>query len=202
MTVEPNGGDRRVPDMDFTIGSAEPSAIEFVAVEAAEMVRAILPFEEFYREQRASIGRALAVTLRDAQLASEAIDEAMARAYQRWGRVQALDNPGGWVYRVGLNWSRSFLRRATRPAPTWITNDGTVIEGVGIDPAIDKALGELSIEQRAVVVCRLLIGLSEAQTAEALNLRPGTVKSRLARGTARLQKLLSPLDPANKDDHS
>jgi RNA polymerase sigma-70 factor (ECF subfamily) len=193
--------------MEFTIGAAEPiplefATVEFVTVEATEMVRAILPFEEFYREQRANIARALAVTLRDTQLASEAIDEAMARAYQRWGRVQALDNPGGWVYRVGLNWSRSIVRRAMRPAPTWITNDGTVIDGTGLDPSIDKALAELSIDQRAVVVCRLLIGLSEAQTAEALNLRPGTVKSRLARGTARLQNLLSPLDPANKDGHS
>jgi RNA polymerase sigma factor (sigma-70 family) len=200
--VEPNGGDRRVPDVDFTIGAAEPSALEFLAVEPTETVQPTLPFEDFYREQRAAIGRALAVTLRDTQMATEAVDEAMARAYQRWNRVQALDNPGGWVYRVGLNWSRSLLRRAMRPAPTWITNDGAVIDTAGLDPAVDRALAELSVDQRAVVVCRLLMGLSEAQTATALNLRPGTVKSRLARGIARLQTLLSPLDPANKDDHS
>jgi DNA-directed RNA polymerase specialized sigma24 family protein len=199
MNVEPNGGDQRVPDVDFTIGQADPGAIEFIAVEAD--VQAILPFEEFYSEQRSAIGRALALTLRDTQLASEAVDEAMARAYQRWNRVQALDNPGGWVYRVGLNWSRSILRRALRPAPVWVTGAGTCIDGGGLDPTIDRALAQLSIEQRAVVVCRLLIGYSEAQTAAALGLRPGTVKSRLARATARLQSLLSPLDPANKDDH-
>jgi DNA-directed RNA polymerase specialized sigma24 family protein len=199
MNVEPNGGDQRVPDVDFTIGQADPGAIEFIAVEAD--VQAILPFEEFYSEQRSAIGRALALTLRDTQLASEAVDEAMARAYQRWNRVQALDNPGGWVYRVGLNWSRSILRRALRPAPVWVTGAGTFIDGGGLDPTIDRALAQLSIEQRAVVVCRLLIGYSEAQTAAALGLRPGTVKSRLARATARLQSLLSPLDPANKDDH-
>ena len=160
-----------------------------------------MPFEEFYRDQRAAIGRALALTLGDTQLASEAVDEAMARAYQRWARVQALDNPCGWVYRVGLNWSRSILRRALRPAPTWVTSGIAVSDHGGLDPAIDRALAQLSVEQRAVVVCRLLIGYSEAQTAAALGLRVGTVKSRLARATARLQSLLSPLDPANKDDH-
>jgi DNA-directed RNA polymerase specialized sigma24 family protein len=201
VNVEPNDGVGRVPDVDFTIGQSDPNVVEFINVDSTDMMLAILPFEEFYREQRAPIGRALAITLRDSQLASEAVDEAMARAYQRWDRVQALDNPGGWVYRVGLNWSRSILRRALRPAPLWITNSGAAIDAGGLDPTIDRALGQLSIEQRAVVVCRLLIGYSEAQTAAALGLRPGTVKSRLARASTRLQSLLSPLDPSNKDDH-
>jgi len=201
--MEPNHGVERVPDVDLTIdldGTGDDSTIGFVTVSPAEVLE-IRPFEEFYREQRAPIGRALAVTLRDTQLASEAVDEAMARAYQRWNRVQTLDNPGGWVYRVGLNWSRSILRRAMRPAPAWVTSGDTSGDGTGVDPAIDRALAKLPIEQRAVVVCRLLIGLSEAQTATALGLRPGTVKSRLARASSRLQSLLSPLDPANKDDH-
>ena len=201
MKMEPNGDAQRVPDVEFTIGHSDPGLVEFIAVDSNDTIRALLPFEEFYRNQRAPIGRALALTLRDTQLASEAVDEAMARAFQRWPRVQALDNPGGWVYRVGLNWSRSFLRRALRPAPTWVTADRLVDDGNTLDPTIDRALAQLSIEQRAVVVCRLLIGYSEAQTALVLGVRPGTVKSRLARATARLQSLLSPLDPANKDDH-
>ena len=114
--------------------------------------------------------------------------------------MQSLDNPGGWVYRVGLNWSRSILRRSLRPAPVWVTGADVVVDRSAVDPAIDRALAELPFEQRAVVVCRLLIGYSEAQTSTALGLRPGTVKSRLARATARLHTLLSALDPANKDD--
>jgi DNA-directed RNA polymerase specialized sigma24 family protein len=204
MNVEPNDGGERVPDVDFAIGQTEPylepATAEFIPVHASDAAHPIMLFEVFYREQRAPIARALALTLRDSQLATEAVDEAMARAYQRWNRVQTLDNPGGWVYRVGLNWSRSILRRALRPAPVWVTDAGTMTDGSGLDPAIDRALAELSIEQRAVVVCRLLIGLSEAQTATALGIRLGTAKSRLARASTRLQSLLSPLDPANKDE--
>lgn len=200
MSREPNPGDGRVPDVELTIDGNSGIA-ELISISAADVFE-ILPFEDFYREQRAPIGRALALTLRDTQLASEAVDEGMVRAYQRWSRVQTLDNPGGWVYRVGLNWSRSILRRARRAAPVWVTAAGVATDNAGLDPAIDRALAQLSVEHRAVVVCRLLIGYSEAQTATALGLRPGTVKSRLARATARLQTLLSPLDPANKDDHS
>jgi RNA polymerase sigma-70 factor (ECF subfamily) len=83
----------------------------------------------------------------------------------------------------------------------WVTSNAAALDGTPLDPAIGAALAELSIEQRAVVICRLLIGYSEAQTATALGLRPGTVKSRLARATTRLQALLSPLDPSKKDDH-
>ncbi|MFT3852577.1 MAG: sigma factor-like helix-turn-helix DNA-binding protein [Ilumatobacteraceae bacterium] len=162
-------------------------------VQAAELItttEASVSFEAFYRGERARIGRALAVTLRDRELAIDAVDEAMARAYARWARVGTLDNPGGWVYRVGLNWSRSFLRRATRPAPLWVTRPVGAPPDASGDPAVDAALGQLSVDQRSVVVCRLLLGLSERETATALNLRPGTVKSRLHRATQRLQTLL------------
>ena len=74
-------------------------------------------FETFYRESYADIAAALTVTLGDLDLAQEATDEAMVRAYVRWEKIRAYDNPGGWVYRVGLNWARSARRRLTRALP-------------------------------------------------------------------------------------
>ena len=68
-------------------------------------------FETFYRDGYADIARALTVTLGNLDLAQEATDEAMVRAYARWDKIGAYDNPGGWVYRVGLNWARSTRRR-------------------------------------------------------------------------------------------
>ncbi|MCU1360229.1 MAG: putative polymerase ECF-subfamily sigma factor, partial [Ilumatobacteraceae bacterium] len=171
--IRPVGG---VPVVDFTMDSA-PQLIVIGDVEPL-MVR-YPSFEDFYRTSRASIGRALAMTLRNNSLAAEAIDEAMARAFQRWPHVSQLDNPGGWVYRVGLNWSRSVVRRLTRSAPPWVGAVETSPAPAVQDPLIDRALQLLTVDQRAVVVCRLLLNLSEASTAEALGIRPGTVKSRL-----------------------
>ncbi len=149
-------------------------------------------FHEFYSEARPSVGRALALTLRNADLAADCVDEALVRAYQRWDRVSGLDNPAGWVYRVGLNHARSRVRRLLRrpPARPEIYHEIQVS-----DPAIERALAALPIDQRAVVVCRHLLGWSEAQTAAALRIRPGTVKSRLSRALTRLEAELHHLRP-------
>ncbi len=148
-------------------------------------------FEDFYREQRDRIGRALAVTFNDDELAAEAVDEAMTRAYARWAKVSCYDNPGGWVFRVGLNWGISVLRRRKRATPTDAHEAVTTADGP--DPAIAAAVAALHPDQRAVVVCRLLLGWSEQQTASALRIRPGTVKSRLHRASGRLQVQLQHL---------
>jgi len=156
-------------------------------------------FEEFWLARRDQIGRALAMTIGDAQLAAEAVDEAMARALQRWPQVSAMPHPSAWVYRVGLNWSRSIGKRVRRWPPIWLASPATSIDADAADPSIDAALAALPVAQRSVVVCRLLLGLSEAQTAEALHLRPGTVKSRLSRAVDQLSASLAHLDPKEID---
>lgn len=196
--TEPNDDARRVPHVDITISGAVP-AIQHQphherAIVAVDTVQRFVSFDDFYRAHRQPIARALSLTLRDPQLAAEATDEAMARAYQRWHHVNQLDNPGGWVYRVALNWSRSFLRRVARPAPIWVAPESHAAPPAIHDPAIDRALDQLSIDQRAVVVCRLLLGWSELHTAATLGIKPGTVKSRLHRAVHRLSSLLAPLE--------
>src|SRR5690349_14387934 len=71
-------------------------------------------FEVFYLAHLDRIYRALAVTLKDVDLAREAADEAMVRAYSHWPRIRRHDNPAGWVYRVGLNWATSWWRKVHR----------------------------------------------------------------------------------------
>lgn len=145
-------------------------------------------FADFYRTERAGLVRALALTLGDADLATEAVDEAMTRAYQRWRSVADMNNPTGWVYRVALNWSRSVLRsRRRREAQPLF--DREAIEGFGpmADPAVRRALAALDVKHRAVVVCRFFLDMTEDETAKALDIRPGTAKSRLHRATRQLR---------------
>ena len=175
------------------------------AVPASEQPRARRPqtpvevvtrlgFEDFYRAERRQVGRALAVTFGDYELAAEAVDEAMTRAYARWSKVSTLGNPGGWVYRVGFNWGISVLRRRRRSTPS-NRAEVHVEMPVTSEPAVGAALAALPAAHRAVVVCRLMLGWSEQQTADALRIRPGTVKSRLHRANARLQSELHHLKP-------
>jgi RNA polymerase sigma-70 factor (ECF subfamily) len=150
-------------------------------------------FHDFYVRTRDLVGRALALTLHDADLAADAVDEAMVRAFQSWTKVRRYTNREGWVYRVGLNHARSRLRRLARRR----THQRESIAGpeAGFEPEILRALGELSVDHRSVVVCRLVLDWSEADTAGALGIRPGTVKSRLARAVAQLQPRLAHLRP-------
>ena len=143
-------------------------------------------FEEFYRTQRDDLVRALALTLRDVSLGADAADEAMARAYQRWDQVEGYDNPTGWTYRVGLNWARSRLRKLTRE----VSVDGVdpaVSDPTPLDPVVAAAIDSLSPRHRAVVVLRYFLDWSIADIARALEVRPGTVKSRLHRGLGALR---------------
>ena len=132
------------------------------------------------------MARALALTLGDTGLGVEATDEAMTRAYQRWSQVSAYDNPAGWVYRVGLNWARSRRRKWVREVFRSESPDREAPPAPEVDPALDEALAALPVEQRSVVVLRYLLDWSEFQTAEALEIAPGTVKSRLSRALDRL----------------
>lgn len=150
-------------------------------------------FEDLYARSRADIARALALALGDVDLAHEATDEAMARAYERWGAVRGLERPEGWVYRVAMNWALSIVRRRRRSQHRLYDPTDTSIAIT--DPDVHAALGELDVKHRSVIVCRHLLGWSVAETAAALGVREGTVKSRLHRAHRILQARLRHLDP-------
>ena len=148
-------------------------------------------FDDFYRRHRDEVGRALTFTLGDPSLGQEAVDEAMARAYQRWEQLRGTENPAGWVYVVGRRWGLSWRRGRRREKRR---EEFVALQAGGrVDPATEDlvdlmtALGELNTDHRTVVVCRFSLGLSVRETAELLSIREGTVKSRLARALDQLR---------------
>ena len=159
--------------------------------EAAPLDAVAVRFEDFYAANRDELARALGLALRDGALGAEAADEAFARACQRWGQVSAYANPQGWVFRVGLNWARSWLRRVRRErerrpllAQPYATEDRAR------DLDLERALERLNDAHRAVIVARFYLDWSVAETAEALGIAAGTVKSRLSRGLEQLREVL------------
>ncbi|MEP2370413.1 sigma-70 family RNA polymerase sigma factor [Ilumatobacter sp.] len=157
-------------------------------------------FETFYRERRDAVVRAVALAIGDLEQAADSTDEAMISAYQRWSKVSALDQPAGWVYRVAVNHSRSRFRRVARKARynlSFVTDhhdDTPFANGIG-DSDLLRALHELPLARRSVVVLRVLLEFSEHECAEALGIRPGTAKSRLHRGLTQLRQSVPHLSP-------
>ena len=151
-------------------------------------------FADFYRDHCERIGHALLVTLGDHELARDATNEAMARALHRWKSVSRYSNPTGWVYRVGLNWARSWLRRRRREQerPLVVVQSTAAVEPA--DEELQTAIDALSVDHRAIVVCRFFLDWSVEETANALDIPPGTVKSRLSRALAHIRAHLEVQD--------
>jgi len=147
-------------------------------------------FAPFYEQHRDPVARALTLVLGDAQLAADATDEAMTRAVGKWSTISTYDNPQGWVYRVALNWARSWLGRRRRERDRPVSFGPDTVAPVERNIALEDALARLSIEHRSVVVLRFYFDWSVDQTAEALAIAPGTVKSRLARALPLLRSYL------------
>ena len=177
-------------DADLDGEASHHPSVEHVPVEEVSAV-SDATFAEFYRSCWDQVARGLAATIGDRALAAEATDEAMARAYERWATVGGYDFPTGWVYRVGLNWARSYHRRVARALP--LRREGTVELDAVDDPSVRAALLDLPVKLRSVVVCRLFLDWSVDQTAGALHVAPGTVKSRLSRALTILESTLGHL---------
>lgn len=146
-------------------------------------------FATFYGCERDRLVRALAIVLRDPELAAEAVDEAMARAWARWSSVGDHANPAGWVYRVALNWARSRLRRrrfrSLAPVP-----DQPMVDPDPVDEVLWAAVDALPLAQRSAVVLRYGLDWPLQRIAEATGAPVGTVKSRVSRGVAALRSQL------------
>lgn len=152
---------------------SEPTTDEMVRLRQAS-------FEDFYRIHREPIFRALALTLRDRNLAAEAADEAMARAYQHWRTVSGHNNQPGWAYVVGLNWARGRIRRWRHEVLTRAVPD-RVSEVTLPNPELDRALARLELQNRSIIVLRYFADWSYEEIASALRIPLGTVKSRIHR---------------------
>ena len=152
-------------------------------------------FDDYYWCERDAVARALPLTLRDTDLAGEAADEAMARAYQRWAR-QPLRQPGLLGLpsaSTGPCPSGACAGARWPPPPLPMPTDPPTRP----DPRahVAAAIAALDVRQRAVAVCRFYLGMSEQETPDALGIRPATTKSRRRRATRHLATRLDHLRP-------
>lgn len=155
-------------------------------------------FAAFFSAHRNRLVRALAMTLGDSGLAAEAVDEAMTRAVQRWSKVSTYAKPEAWVYRVAYNWATSRFRRIKRDreyAPRIARPDATT--DPEFDPSIEDALASLSDDHRSVLVLRYFYDWDVQATADALEISPGTVKSRTSRALDLMAVRLREVDDAD-----
>lgn len=144
-------------------------------------------FVDLYRCQRDGLVR-LAYLLTASQAAAEDIvQDAFIRSHDK---LAGVERPAAYLRRAVTNGCWSWHRRARRE--TEFAADGPAVVGGGSDIEMWDALNRLSTRRRSVLILRYYLDLSEAETAETLGWRVGTVKSTTHRALADLRRMVDP----------
>jgi len=152
-------------------------------------------FTQFVLDNNAALMRTAWLLTSDRGLGEDLVQSALTRAYGKWSRVRAADDPPAYVQRIMINLHLSWRRR--------LTNTERVVESVPDRGADDlqathaerdemrAALAQLSPRVRTAVVLRYFDDLSEAQTASLMSCSVSTVNNHVTRGLAALRGLLA-----------
>ncbi len=152
-------------------------------------------FTEFVHATWPSLYRTAYLLLGDRAEAEDLVQSALAKTYASWGRVRDLEAAPGYARTTLINTASSWFRKKSwrNERPTEVLPEPAA-GSTGPDPsdrtAVLTALAQLPRRQRAVIVLRYYEDLSVAQTAGALGIADGTVKSQTSDALARLRTLL------------
>lgn len=143
-------------------------------------------FEALYADEVDAMARLAFLMVGSVDQAEELVHDAFAQLYERWDRV---DNPGGYLRTCVVNGCRDRLRRRDVERRHPSGSPGTSEQETDL---LADVLATLPYKQRAAVVLRYYEDRSEADIAQLLGVRPGTVKSLLHRGLASLREVIEP----------
>jgi RNA polymerase sigma factor (sigma-70 family) len=144
--------------------------------------QAAAAFTQFVEETGPRLKQSL-MALLGGEAGRDATAEALGWAWEHWDRLQALANPGGYLYRLGRN--RSVSQSGRRRAIT-LERPATQHDP-WVEPALEGALDRLSETQRVVVVLIHGFGWTFREVADHLGVATGTVQTHADRGMAKLR---------------
>jgi RNA polymerase sigma-70 factor (ECF subfamily) len=166
-------------------------------------------FAEIFRRHRDRLWAVALRTIADREEAADALQDALLSAHRAAPRFRGDAAVTTWLHRIVVNACLDRIRRR-QAHPTVPLPDGSRSAETGrrngIEPAapapdhdtalvVRQALAELPIEQRAALILVDVQGYPVAEVAVILGVAEGTVKSRCARGRARLARMLGHLRP-------
>ncbi len=157
-----------------------------------------LDFEEYVRSRQESLLRSARRLVPDPVDAQDLVQTALCRTFPRWDRIADKGLADAYMRRVMINTRTEWWRaRKLDEVPTENLPDASIDDGTEqhADRAmLISALRVLGPRQRQVVVLRHWKQMSTEETARALGMSIGTVKSTLHRALARLREELEQND--------
>jgi RNA polymerase sigma-70 factor (ECF subfamily) len=193
-----------------TPSNASPSAVEPIVPSDAELLQAHVDgdrdaFAVLVRRHQDRLWAVALRVMRNPEDAADALQDAYIAAFRRADSFRGDSAVTTWLHRVVVNACLDRLRSLKARATDRLPEDLDRTSRLGVDPPVDPmeaaeerdqvlaALGRLNPDQRAALVLVDMQGYSVEEAATILGCAPGTVKSRCARGRARLAPLLAAL---------
>ena len=159
-------------------------------------------FRDFFEHHHAGLARFAWLLLGDECGAEDIAAEAMLAVWKRWSDPEGPRGPEaraayarGIVANLAKSRIRSSVRERRRNLLFW-RGSGEAAAPTDVAGIVDvrRALQRLPFRKRACVVLRHSLDLTEAETAAALGIAVGTVKSQTSKGLAELRRILRPAD--------
>ena len=149
-------------------------------------------FREYVEARMVTLRRSAYLICGDWHMAEDAVAVALAKLYVHWAKASASTNLDAYVRKIVM---RSIVDEWRRPWRRESPVEYVVSTESHPPPNEDRllligALAKMPPRRRAVLVLRYFEDLSVEETAEALGINEGTVKSQTARGLAAMRELL------------
>jgi RNA polymerase sigma-70 factor (ECF subfamily) len=160
---------------------AEGEVVRF----SEERVEGWAAFDAFFVEQHRDLFKALYFVSGNRADAEELMQDAFLKLWERWDRIETIDDPTAYLYRIALNGFRSRHRR-TAMALRMVIPGEEVRRDAFADAEMRADVRALLIactpRQRAALVLVDLLGYPSEQAARILGVRPSTVRALATQG--------------------
>ena len=166
-----------------------------------------MTFEEFLDAELDGLGRYARVLTGDRQQAHDTLAEALIKVQVHWRRIGQMERPLAYVRRIVTNqfleerrsWAARMFRSMNPESLPELTPVGA---GSGTGRIDDRAqlhalLATLPKQQRASIVLRHYLDLTDAEIADALGCSAGAVRTYISRGFATLRLIERDPLPSN-----
>ena len=146
-------------------------------------------FDDFFREEHERLFKALYFVTGVRADAEELMQDAFLRLWERWDRIETIDDPTGYLFRVALNGFRMRRRRAATAVRRLIPVPE--IRDVFLEAEMRADVRALLLgctpRQRAALVLVDLLGYPSEEAAHILRVRPSTVRVLTSKGRRALR---------------
>ena len=146
-------------------------------------------FRTFFEDEHRRLFKTLYFVTGDRIEAADLMQDAFLKLWERWDRIDRINDPTAYLFRVALNGNRTRARAARRAArrqiPFGIVRD--VFDEVDVREDVLRMLRGIAPRQRAALVLLDLYGYDSEEAARIMGIRPSTVRALATQGRAVLR---------------